>query len=242
VIEAILDCSQVLGAEPCNPVSSSATSTILCCWALMPLAAYLLGSIPFGLCLCRAIKGVDIRESGSKNIGATNAGRVCGKPFFFAAFALDFLKGLAPVLVGGWVLAEFGPNLPKAPMMILFGALAVAGHTFPLYLRFKGGKAVATSFGVLVGLAPAAAAIAFGVWLVFFIALRYVSFASMLGAVAAPVAYAGLNWDRLGKTEYWPVLVFTVVVAALVVVRHRTNIKRLLAGTESRVSFKKKAD
>lgn len=217
-------------------------ATILYCWALMPVAAYLLGSVPFGLLLCRAIKGVDIRESGSKNIGATNAGRVCGKPFFFAAFALDFLKGLAPVLVGGLVLEQFGSGLAVAPMMILYGASAVAGHTFPVYLRFKGGKAVATSFGVLVGLAPAAAAIAFGVWLVFLLALRYMSVASMLGAIAAPAAYAGLHWGRLGETEHWSVLAFTAVVAALVVVRHRANIKRLIAGTESRVTFTKKAD
>lgn len=218
------------------------SETILYCWVLMPLGAYLLGSVPFGFLLCRAIKGVDIREHGSKNIGATNAGRVCGKPFFFAAFALDFLKGLAPVLVGGWVLAEFGPDLPEAPMMILYGASAVIGHTFPVYLRFKGGKAVATSFGVLVGLAPAAAAIAFGVWLVLLLAFRYMSLASMLGAVAAPVAYAVVHHDHLDSAEHWPVLAFTAVVAVLVVVRHRANIKRLLAGTESRVSFKKKAD
>ena len=214
---------------------------ILHCCVLMPVAAYLLGSVPFGLLLCRVIKGVDIRESGSKNIGATNAGRVCGMPFFFAAFTLDFLKGLAPVLVGAWVLAEFGPDLPEALMMILYGALAVLGHTFPVYLRFKGGKAVATSFGVFVGLAPVAAGIAFGVWLALFLAFRYVSLASMLGAVAAPTAYAVLHRDRL-DIEHWPVLAFTAVVAVLVVVRHRANIKRLLAGTESRISFKKKAD
>jgi glycerol-3-phosphate acyltransferase PlsY len=216
------------------------TETILYCWLLLPVAAYSLGAVPFGLLLCLLVKGVDIRDHGSKNIGATNAGRVCGLPFFAAAFVLDFAKGLAAVVGGGLVLAEFGPDLPAGWMMILYGALAILGHTFPAYLRFKGGKAVATSFGVFVGLAPLAAGIAFGVWLLLFLAFRYVSLASMAGAVAAPVAVAVQHHSEIG--EHLPVLAFTAVVAVLVVVRHRANIKRLAAGTESRVTFKKSAD
>jgi len=215
------------------------TEAIPICVVLMPVLAYSLGAVPFGLLLCLVVKGVDIRERGSRNIGATNAGRVCGIPFFVAAFALDFLKGLAPVLAGGLLLEDFGPGLPAAWMMILYGACAILGHTFPVYLRLKGGKAVATSFGVFVGLAPVAAGIAFGVWLVLFVASRYVSLASMAGAVAAPLVYAARHRGALGP-DHWPILAFAVIVAVLVVVRHRANIKRLLAGTESRVAFHKK--
>ena len=217
------------------------TEATLVCSVLVPVLAYLLGAVPFGLLLCLVVKGVDIREHGSKNIGATNAGRVCGPPFFIAAFALDFLKGLAPVLVGGWMLREFGPDLPAAWMTILYGALAIVGHTFPVWLRFKGGKAVATSFGVFVGLAPVAAAIAFGLWLVLFVAFRYVSLASMAGVVAAPIVYAARHRGAL-DSEHWPILAFAAIVAVLVVVRHRANIKRLLSGTENRVRFRKRAN
>jgi len=213
--------------------------TVIYCYVLLPIAAYSLGAVPFGLILCLVIKGVDIRNHGSKNIGATNAGRVCGMPFFVAAFVLDFAKGLAPVLLGALMLEEFGPGLPAAWMKILYGALAILGHTLPVYLGFKGGKAVATSFGVFVGLAPVAAGIAFGVWLLLFLALRYVSLASMIAAIVAPVAYAVLHRGELDD-DHWPVLAFSTVVAVLVVLRHRANIKRLVSGTENRASARRK--
>jgi acyl phosphate:glycerol-3-phosphate acyltransferase len=204
---------------------------------LIPAAAYLLGSVPFGLILCKAVKGVDIREHGSKNIGATNAGRVCGMPFFFITFALDFGKGLAPVLLGGgWAATLDGTPLDL--LRVGYGVAAILGHTFPVYVGFKGGKAVATSFGVFVALAPWAALIALGVWGVLFLAFRYVSLASMVAAVAAPVAYAVEHWGTLG--DRLPVLGFAAAIAVLVVLRHRANIARLLAGTESRVRFGKK--
>ncbi|MFO7899647.1 MAG: glycerol-3-phosphate 1-O-acyltransferase PlsY [Planctomycetota bacterium] len=212
---------------------------------VLPLAAYLLGAIPFGLVLCRAIKGIDIREHGSRNIGATNAARVCGLPFFFATFALDFAKGLAPVLAGGafarwWLVGymEFDPATSLEWLAVVYGVAAIVGHTVPVYAGFRGGKAVATSFGVFVALAPWAALIALGVWGCVFLALRYVSLASMLGAVAAPAAYALLRRGAL--SEHVAVFVFTAAVAVLVVVRHRANIGRLLRGEESRVRFGKK--
>jgi glycerol-3-phosphate acyltransferase PlsY len=208
-------------------------------YALIPLGAYLVGSIPFGLILCRATKGVDLREHGSRNIGATNAGRVCGWPFFVATFALDFGKGLGPVLGGLAVAARCSADAPLGWLGVAYGLGAILGHTFPLYVGFKGGKAVATSFGVFVALAPWAALIALGVWLVVFLPLRYVSLASMVAAVVAPIAYAVLHRDEL--SDHWPVLAFAAAIAVLVVVRHRANIGRLLAGTENRVG-RKKAD
>jgi len=208
-------------------------------YVLMPLLSYSLGAVPFGLIVCLLVKGVDIRECGSKNIGATNAGRVCGWPFFAAAFTLDFAKGLAPVLAGGAIIRMLQADANADALKILYGSLAILGHTFPAYLRFKGGKAVATSFGVFVGLAPAAALIAFGVWAVLVMAFRYVSLASIVAAVCAPAVYAIQHRDDLGG--HLPVLLFAVVIALFVVIRHRGNIRRLLSGTESRVPLRKKA-
>jgi len=206
-------------------------------YALIPMGAYLLGAVPFGLVLCRAVKGVDIRRHGSENIGATNAGRVCGWPFFVATFVLDFGKGLAPVLGGVAIAEAVGADVSCDLLGVVYGVAAILGHTFPVYVGFRGGKAVATSFGVFVALAPWAALIALGVWAVFFAAFRYVSLASMAGAIAAPVAYAALHrWtlkDRLS------VLFFGIAIALLVIVRHRANIGRLLSGTESRFRRKK---
>jgi acyl phosphate:glycerol-3-phosphate acyltransferase len=209
----------------------------LIAYVAIPLGAYLLGSVPFGLILCKLAKGVDIREHGSHNIGATNAGRVCGIPFFFITFALDFAKGLGPVLLGGWAAASL--DVMRLDLVcVLYGLCAIVGHTLPVYVGFKGGKAVATSFGVLVALAPLAALIALAVWLTVLLLFRYVSLASMIAAGAAPVAYAVEHWSALG--DHLPVLIFTAAVAALVVIRHRANIGRLLAGNENRVTFSKK--
>ncbi len=218
---------------------------MLVVYALIPIAAYLLGSVPFGLILCKLVRGVDIREHGSRNIGAANAGRVCGWPFFAGTFLLDFAKGLAAVPLGvraacwwlGWLDAP--PPQAETPELlgVLYGLCAILGHTFPLYLRFRGGKAVATGFGVFVALAPLAAVIAFGVWLVLFAAFRYASLASMAAAVASPVALAVLERDAFGVRL--PVFILAVVVAAFVIIRHRANIRRLLAGTENRFGRRK---
>jgi len=204
---------------------------VLILYVLMPVAAYSLGGVPFGLILCQVIKGVDIREHGSRNIGATNAGRVCGWPFFVAAFALDFGKGLATVLIGGVFADAFAPPDAVAWLRILYGALAILGHTFPAYLRLRGGKAVATSFGVFVAFAPIATGIALGAWAVVFLAFRYVSLASMTAAVTIPIAYAVRH--RADLDGHLPVLCFAGLIALLVIVRHRANIRRLLSGTEN---------
>lgn len=214
--------------------------TPIVAYMLIPLGACLLGAVPFGLILCKVIKGVDIREHGSKNIGATNAGRVCGWPFFVAAFALDCGKGLAPVLGGPMIVEALAGEFPNDWFRVAYGICAILGHTFPVYLKFRGGKAVATSFGVFVGLAPITALIALAAWLIVLLSLRYVSLASMTGAVAAPIAYAVQHWSALGN--HLPVLAFTITIPVVIIIRHRANIRRLLAGTESRFRFRRNAD
>jgi glycerol-3-phosphate acyltransferase PlsY len=210
---------------------------------LVPVA-YLLGSVPFGLIVGRS-RGVDPRTSGSGNIGATNVGRLLGRKFFALVFTLDLLKGLLPMLAAAYALREEirggSVGARTYALWLLVGAAAIAGHMFSVFLRFKGGKGVATSTGVLLGLWPyytVPALIGAAVWLAAFKAWRYVSLASMAGSVAFPLAYLAVGlargWDVFGAQL--PLLVFAVVMAGLIVFKHRSNIARLRAGTEFRGS------
>lgn len=208
---------------------------------LLPAAiGFLCGSIPFGYWAGR-LKGIDIRQHGSGNIGATNVIRVCGKAIGIPVFALDMLKGLLPVM---WAKAAASAGSTPAMDMtsaaaVLTGFAAILGHTFTPWLGFKGGKGVATATGVLIGIAPVAMLAGLGVWLLAFFATRYVSLASMLAAVTVPVTMAAM----MGSSGRWDgvLLGFGVLVALLVIVRHRANIKRLLAGKENRSGGTKKA-
>ena len=205
------------------------------------VVAYLLGSVPFAFLIAWAY-GKDLRTIGSGNIGATNLARAVGRPWGYACFALDVLKGLAPVAIVGAIVGV--PNSPgRLSLWLLVGAAAILGHVFPIYLRFKGGKGVATSFGVALGLWPYftfCAVIALLVWLVIVQISRYVSLASICAAVAFPIALVlGIlvlpNWHA---TNLWPLLIAAVAIPILVIVRHRENIRRLAAGTESKVRSK----
>lgn len=198
------------------------------------LGAYLIGSIPFGL-LAGKLKGLDIRDHGSGNIGATNVFRICGKGWGLSVFFLDFLKGLVPVLLAN----QFDPD-SAGLVPILAGVAAIAGHNFPVWLKFKGGKGIATSAGVLVSLLPLALGVAALTWVLSFGITRYVSLASILAAVSLPVT-VGVETFALGKTTSMAPFVFALVVAALAVWRHRTNISRLLEGSEHRFSRKSKS-
>lgn len=202
---------------------------------LIPLA-YLIGSIPFGLIVGLA-KGVDPRTAGSGNIGATNLGRLLGGKFFALVFTLDLLKGLIPTLAASFVIRGRMPG--DYVLWLLVGFAAIVGHMFSVFLKFKGGKGVATSCGVLFGVFPyftLPGVIAVIVWGVLFKVTRYVSVASIFGSLAFPVAYAivalGMKWDPF--EAQLPLLVFSTVVALLIVYKHRTNIARLRAGTENR--------
>ena len=197
------------------------------------LLAYLLGSVPFGLLVARA-RGVDIRAVGSRNIGATNVFRCVGKPWGILTFVLDFLKGLVgasliPCLASR-LIAEEGTSAPT--LALVGGAAAVIGHTWPLFAGFKGGKGVATGFGMLVAITPAAVGIAFGAWLVVMAVSRYVS----LSSVTAAAVLIALVWiPRF--CGHLPSSVVITVIAAVVIIRHRSNISRLIKGTEARFSF-----
>ena len=195
--------------------------------ALAIALSYFAGSIPTGLWLGLWLKGVDIREHGSKNIGATNTLRTLGKPLGTAALAGDVAKGVVAVLfcsrLGVW------EHLP-----LLCGVTAIVGHVFSCFVKFKGGKGVATSTGVFFGLAPLATAIAAVVFFVVVFTTRMVSAASVSAAIALGV----LIWF-LGTSL--PLQALTTAVALLVVIRHRSNIQRILQGTESKLGKKKEA-
>lgn len=206
--------------------------------ALLLLAlAYLVGAIPFGYLVGRA-KGVNLFEAGSGNIGATNAARVLGAKYGALVFVLDFLKGVVPVAVIVPLARQLTPGADAAlgqPDVLRVGAAALAflGHLFPVYLGFRGGKGVATGAGTIFVLVPGPAALAVLFWVVVFLASRAVSLAS-LAAVAVLVA-ARLTGTPAAFAEHaLPVTLYLLVGTALVFVKHRSNVRRLMAGTESR--------
>ncbi len=222
---------------------TAATAEQLLCVSIA--GAYVAGSIPFGLLIGLA-NGVDVRTAGSGNIGASNVGRLLGRRFFFLVFACDALKGLAPMLAAAEVVATAWPHgdVPDRVYGLWLGVAfaAIAGHMFSLFLRFKGGKGVATTAGALLGLWPYYTLPAVGmiaVFLVLYRTTRYISVGSMAGAASFPLWYVGIGlpagWDPLGRQQ-WPLLAFSVVVAALIVLKHRSNLARLWAGTENRAA------
>ena len=206
-------------------------------------ASYLLGSIPSGLLISKS-QGMDIREHGSKNIGATNVWRVMGKKWGLLAFVCDTAKGWLAVTLGVALAARFPvtEQLPHGHTALHFlpqdfagitAALGcILGHNFPVWLRFKGGKGVATSLGVIIGMMPLAALLTFVVWGVVFKVSRYVSLASIVAAVVLPVVVIVMFF--LGWIHGWANFYFAVAAAALVIKRHTPNIARLRAGTELR--------
>jgi glycerol-3-phosphate acyltransferase PlsY len=189
--------------------------------------AYLLGSIPFGYLLVRIFRKQDIRATGSGNIGATNVVRSGAKGLGALTFLLDGAKGYVAVFAAGWLLGDrfTGPNV-----YALAAFFAVIGHMHPIWLRFKGGKGVATALGVFLALSPIAALIGLGVFVVVFALWRYVSLASIVAAVVFPIVALVLARDRL--TPLFVAMV--ILIPALVIIKHRQNIVRLLNGTEYR--------
>ena len=209
-------------------------------WIAWLAAAYLAGSIPFGLIIGRA-RHVDIRQHGSGNIGATNVGRVLGRRWGILCFVLDVAKGFTPVFACCLVAPLGREATPAAVLGLLVAAMAMLGHIFPVWLRFRGGKGVATGLGVLLGLWPILtipAVIAGIVWFVVVRAIGYVSVASMAAAAALPfltLASALYHQLPLGQTVLY--LTVATALATLVIWRHRSNVAKLRAGTETKASW-----
>ena len=201
---------------------------------LMPIAAYLLGSIPFGLLLAKSFGGGDVRKAGSGNIGATNVARVVGPLAGILTLLLDTGKGVAAVWLAGRVTNESAAWMMAAAFAVLLG------HCFPLWLKFKGGKGVATALGVFLALSPLAAASAMLIFILFVAYWRFVS----LGSVAAAAAMPLLIYFLWAPRHAPPVVVDigTLAIALLVIYKHDGNLQRLVEGTEPRLSFGKTKD
>jgi glycerol-3-phosphate acyltransferase PlsY len=189
--------------------------------ALLLLAGYLLGSLPFAFLLARRLRGIDLRRAGSGNVGATNVMRTAGPRTAIAVVTLDVIKGAAAVMLVDRAVP--GIAAPAAA-----GVAAVLGHVYPVWLRFRGGKGVATAFGAFGMLAPLGAGICFCCFLVTVWTTRYVSLGSLVGTLAlGPIAYL--------THAPTPVVLAALATSALVIARHRPNLARLQAGTESRL-------
>ncbi|MGC3961013.1 MAG: glycerol-3-phosphate 1-O-acyltransferase PlsY [Verrucomicrobiota bacterium] len=205
-------------------------------YIIVAVVGYLLGSIPTGYLVAKA-RGIDIRTVGSKNMGATNVFRTLGKgPGIFVLF-MDALKGYAAsAWVADAVLKLFNqPNPELHTTHLIAGIAAVLGHNYTCWLQFKGGKGIATSAGVFLALAPAAVGIAIVVWIVAFVATRYVSIASILASIALPTAV----WFT---QENLALRVIAIILGVLAIYKHRANIQRLRNGTENRIHFGKKPE
>jgi glycerol-3-phosphate acyltransferase PlsY len=217
-------------------------------YLVIAVAAYLLGSIPTGYLAARA-RGIDIRTVGSGNIGATNAFRILGKPAGIFVLVADGIKGFAacafiaplifnwfaPHLSGFFVYFHNEPVELQTRFYVVAGIFAVLGHNYTCWLKFKGGKGIATSAGVYYALAPLAVSIALGAWIIVFALGRYVSVASLAAAVVLPAAVWFTNDNLLLR-------IVTTALGLLAIYKHKGNIQRLIRGTESHVSFKNKGN
>lgn len=204
---------------------------------LFPLAAYVIGSTPFGVIIARD-RGVDLRSAGSGNVGATNVGRVMGRQWGYLCFVLDVSKGLGPVALAGCLLGTFdgGATALQQASLLSVGLAVVLGHVLSFWLRFRGGKGVATSLGMVLGMWPyftLAGLVALGVWIVVTLASRYVSLGSIVAALAFGPLFIAFNFSRW--RQLLPLLAFAAVIVGMIVIRHRSNIARLLAGTENKI-------
>ena len=208
------------------------------------IGAYLLGSIPFGLLIAKA-HGKDLRSIGSGNIGATNVSRALGRKWAYVCFVLDVLKGVVPMLVTLSLTRGSSSESQTEKVILLWlwlavGCGAILGHIFPIYLKFRGGKGVATSFGVALGLWPyytICASFAIAIWIVVVLIWRYVSLASICASISFPLVLILAiilrpGWDFI---SLWPLLIAATAIPLMVIIRHRENIKRLIAGTESKI-------
>lgn len=215
-------------------------------------ACYLIGGIPFGFLMGKA-KGIDIRDHGSGNIGATNVLRTCGKAAGLICFLLDALKGFLPV---AFVIHLAGPDVVRAieimdsspritlneysPLIAVFAT--VSGHIWTPYLRFRGGKGIATSAGALLAVSPIPVVVGLVLWAIVVATTKYVSLASIVAAASLPITGIVTSDVPAGEMTSDPVLILLFGLAFVAIVRHRSNIQRLLSGTENRIGTKKEPE
>jgi acyl phosphate:glycerol-3-phosphate acyltransferase len=204
---------------------------------LLIIIAYLIGSIPTALIISKSIFDIDIREYGSGNMGATNTFRVLGPKYGTIVMVGDMLKGIFAVALYRFLPYYFTNELDRTNLMIGLGMAAVAGHIYPIWAQFRGGKGVATLFGMLLAIQPMVAVSCVGVFLLVLFLTRYVSLSSILAGVALPIC---VLWIYNEKEVFYRV--FAVAVSALVVLTHQKNISRLIKGNESRVPILKYRD
>ena len=187
------------------------------------LFCYLIGAIPFGYLICKIFKNIDIRKFGSGNIGATNVYRVCGLKLGLSVLILDILKGFIPVYIGK--ILKF-----SNPLILIGGILSILGHSFSIFLKGKGGKGVSTSFGVVIGLFPLPAFFSFVLWLIVVFLTKYVSLASISGALLLPFSVYIFTRDIFLSS-------IGILIFLFILYTHRENIKRLLNKKENRIIF-----
>ncbi len=218
--------------------------------AVCVVGAYLVGGIPFGW-LAGRLRGIDLQEAGSGNIGATNVARLLGRRCGVAVFALDVLKGLLPALVAGYMIHrgtadETFSDATRSLCWLLSGLSAVLGHNYSIYLGFRGGKGVSTSLGVAMGIYPhltVPALVAVLVWGVMVSITRMISVGSIAAGIVFPIVHTGtLVYQGGSFGRQWPFVLFTYLVASMVVLRHRANLTRIVQGTEPRLGQARRAD
>ena len=214
--------------------SQALDRNMLTLYITVTVIAYLFGSIPFGYVLVKLFRGEDVRSTGSGNIGATNVARTGSKGLAMLTLLLDTLKGMLAVALAGVIAHSsynyglYGFNVEPARLMSAAALAAVLGHVFPIWLKFKGGKGVATALGVFLVLFPKAILVSLAIFVIVVIATRYVSLGSILGAISFPIAAYFLG------TRDWKTLLPVIGIALTVVIKHHANIGRLLAGNENR--------
>ncbi len=204
--------------------------------AVLLVGSYLLGSIPFGYLAGRLV-GIDIRQTGSGNVGATNVVRVLGKRYGYPVFALDFLKGFGAVKISMLMAPGRPPEWNSSEIVGILAAMSsILGHLYPPWLKFKGGKGVATSAGALLALTPVPTLIGVAIWIIVFWLTRYVSLASITAALVLPIVILVVSSQDQNKRK--PLVYSSACVAAVVIWRHRSNLSRLMRGTEPRFTRK----
>lgn len=197
------------------------------------ILAYLMGSIPSAVWIGKSLYGVDVREFGSGNAGATNTFRVLGKRAGFIVLFLDILKGWLAVVMAGFISEAPTGTSQFVDLQIVLGVAAVIGHIFPVFAGFRGGKGIATLFGVILAAHPLACLISLGVFILIFLIFRYVSLASISAAIAFPVSVITVFGGRVVPS----MVIFSIMVAILVMITHQKNIERLIRREESKMKL-----